>query len=454
MNAEAFWGQFPEIDEESEKFWAQFDDSDSQDDSFDYEQFWSQFPEGKSIFGGELSQESLPDSLKRNVSRLSADVISGIGGLPGDLAALATLGGSKLLSLTQPKEKRDEFVSTIWEGVPHLATSGEIRSALDPLIYGTGEPQNKFEELLSTVATETPGFSLGGYGSVARRVAKGGLLSSLGEGAKDTAEFLGADTDTANLAKIGTIGFSSLVRPGSMRKEYGRLYKKADDLLAKSPGSYAHIGELDQSLAQIEHQFRKGVDVKGGFARLDPEKAELLDWIDSIRSKMVGNIMPVDELRAFKRSLNRRITPLIKKGGKDVRGPLRMLKKINHDIEKSIEAYGKNNPEFLKAHKDANAIYAGIEKGNRVADTIKAAGKKVGADPKFMAFLLFSHPKAAAVGGALYTTAEALRFAERFSANPAMRRYYGKMLQAAAKEDSQAVSRYLQKLVEENEKTQ
>jgi hypothetical protein len=365
----------------------------------------------------------------RHLSRIASRVVETIGGSVGDIESLIQSGifaGLEKLTGMKADEKVREQAKQ-----DRLPTSGELKKFSQEATKGFTTPQNKLEETGDEFA-ETIASLLG---PMKFRKALGvGVAASL---AKEGLKVAGTSEGTQEVGKLGTMFLSSMYNPGGAMKYANNLYNRAD-ALSRGASVQSHVSQ--GHLVNLLNDLKKGVTTT--------EKNSVIKPIEDLlkKYKQGGKIL-VHDLTAAKRDIH-----AIMKDPETLKGSKKLLKSVGHEIDEAIKPYERINPSFSKVYRPANEIFGAVAEGNKAANLIhKVAGHKsiLGA---VVAEMAIGHPEylmptLATYGGTL-ATAKTFDFFSRLKKSPELRKYYGKAIEAAIKEDGLSLRKYSNKIDE------
>ena len=384
------------------------------------------------------TEESTLAYLGRGAVRVASRLGEMALGLPEDLRQLA--GGIGIKAAEAITGKEAPFTRQQLAKGQVLSSSSDIRKELAERTEGYTEPQTPGEEKADEFLTDVALLGLPIKGKIPFQRAIGTAIA--GHLAKEgVAKFGGAET-TQDLAKLGAFFTAGLVRgPGAANKYVNSLYKERNDLLPSGADVDATV--LNRSLSSLKTNLEKGV----------PGTAEnaVLKYVDTLLQKTQGGRIAVDELTAVKPQINARISELVSKEGIKRKDARQKFKVLGNDIEKTIEAYGKTNPEFLKLHKNANQAYGAIEESKKVSQFIREHvpnANKLAVGLALETYALGATAAVKTLGGAAvgYGSLKGMELISRINNSPVLRKYYLGVLENAMKENAAATAGNLRAL--------
>lgn len=271
-----------------------------------------------------------------------------------------------------------------------------------------------------------------------------------GQAAKETAKRFKVGEEGQEAAKITGIIVSSLIDPKSAVKHVNGLYDLARS--NRPVNAVVKAGNLRNASNALETSLKKG-----GTA---PSKTKTLEKLKEIKGKIKNNNIEVDELESFKRTLNELRSALYEEFKSDKIGrksAKRNLDNVSKVIDDALTEYGKANPSWEKYYRPANEAFGAIEQSKKISNFIKKHAN-VAAPTSGGALILESifggglPVKTAAIGGIGTVALKGAELMARIMKSKTLRNHYLNVLGAAAKEDATALSRNLQKLIDDSEK--
>lgn len=341
-------------------------------------------------------------------------------------------------------EKAAEFISP--KGAP---SEEELKNLSQNITGGFTKPQDAGEEFADEIVSDFTSSIMGGPGKTV--AAKG--LKTLGQivlanAAKYGAKEAGSGVLGQNVAKFGTLLTTSMFDPKGAKKYVDSLYKQRDSAIPK--GTIIPTSSIINSIESVEQQLTKGIGT--------PAKSALKTPLADLKQKVAGGHAEVEELLEIKKNLNEHRAGLIAQnrlsGGKDsaIKKELNLFNELSNGVEKSLEEYGRHNPEFYKLHKMANEAHSGIQESKFISNFVqklaspkstKLRGALEFTDEGLAAASLLFSPTAAITG---YAALKGTALAHRFMTNPTLRKFYLGALEGAAKQHGSTVVRNMNKL--------
>lgn len=362
----------------------------------------------------------------RHATRIGSRIAETIGGIPGDISSLIQSGifsgiekfsGKKVPEEVRERTKKDR-----------LPTSHELKELSESYTKGFTSAQGPTEKAIDEFAETVTGL----LGPMKFRKALGIGLGSTA--AKKGLETLGIGEGGQEAGKLGTMFLLSTINPKGALKYSNSQYEKANQL---ARGASIKSSGLENSLKSLSQALEEGLTTQKKTSVKNPAR-ELLGKINNGKIK-------VSELTAAKRDINDLIgEPQTLKGARKLLGSLGKM------VDNAIKPYEKINPEFSKVYRPANEIYGAIQQGNKASNFMKSVlGTKsiLGAT---LAEAALGHPEyiipTAAGATAALGSARTVDFFTRLGKSKELRKFYGKALTAAAKEDAPALRLYADKI--------
>lgn len=403
----------------------------------------------------EVSESPSPNVL-RHLARSGARAVESIGGIGGDLQGVIEGGVDKLGKiLGVPEEVRTKGAQIGRKLTPLGAapTSDEIREKVSRPLGGEFlEPQSKGEEFADEIVGDAAQLLLPikgkiPFGKKLLTHTLRGLGTAAGANvASSVAGALGADEKGKTATKLGSMLLMGALGRGNPKKYVGNLYKEAEEAIQGAPRVPAH--DLRARLRPLERDLQKGLKA--------PSEKAVLSKIKELNKKMARGTIGIDELWASKRSLNEEMAKaLFESPSKGAKARAKNLfKKVNKELNNELNEYGKTNPKFQNAYKNAEEGFAALAQsevlGNFIRNNAKYSPNSILLYPLVHAF-----PGASVAGAAGGATAyKGAQLAYRLAKSQALRNHYKNVLKAAAQGNSGAMNRSLKKMDEELMKKQ
>ncbi len=418
------------------------------------------------------SEESFLGTLGRGALRTGARAAESIVGAPGDINSLvSTLTGGVVPQVLPSSQTIRENVTKPLTGEylePQGSTEGffdELVGALAPMIAGgpigsVAKAAGKVPGIakgVSSLVKNAPKLAKGAeiagkalYGSTPLKRAL--PIAGAGIGAGKTAGALGAPEWAQGLASLGASGAASLLSHAggtkSIHKAALEQYNLADSLIESLPRDKksVSISPIRGSLDALRKDLSRG----------NPGAVEkqIVQYIDSIENKAKRGRIPIEELVALKRQLNRDIGDPAK-----LHGVEKLLGSVKNKVTDLIHnEYGKTNPEFSRAIKTGDELFAGVQRAKQASSFLDKHANLKMVLPLGI-YSLLTNPvgtaKAAAVGVPLIAASGAASRGISYLRNPSIRKYYKGFLDAASKDSLPAATiaaKNLKKVVDRAEK--
>lgn len=395
-----------------------------------------------------LPEEPKPNSLNaESIHRLPAQALksaaSSIAGFPGDLASLPYAGTNKLVTALGGENVPYEE-SFLGKALPTSETLSKGIEKDVPYL----KPKNKVEQFVGDVVGDATSLFIPG-----KAIAKAGLrgtsalksfATSLGaNSAGDFVSDITGDPQKGAYTKMGTMFLLSALNKPKVQKEIGDLYKKADDLLPKD--AIVSTRHLEKDLTGLKDRILQG----RGAQDLAPSEKFVIDEADKILRQIDLGEANVNTLKAGLRSLNENLTKTVYEApDKATRTRARSLAtQINRSVNNTLAEYGKENPEWYKAHKGASEAFGTLAQSNFLSNYIKNNLK----DLPIGAHLLHALGITSGAAGGIvpYQSAKILY---RISKSPELAKHYARVVSSASSENAPLMRKELVKLDEELKK--
>ena len=374
-------------------------------------------------------EEQLPSTALRNVTRggvkaltsaatLPLDVASGLasveGGIENSLGkAMSNLGLGSIAGEQLPPMSLPSWFPTS-SGIEQTIKS-PIQKMLPPgYLEPQGPKEQKFDSFVSDVVSlATP---MGPLKSLP--LGRSMIASGLGQFAKWLAEEKGIGEAGQEGVKLGTMVLASTMGIGGLKEHMKNLYAKAEASIPE--GATVNVRQLDPVFTKVRKVIQKGAETES--------KEFMNKHINALESKIINGKIPVDEAWQFKRDFNEIIG-----GKKKLTGVAKYLPEINHELKKSLEAYGKTNKAFGTAFSAGDDIY----KASAISRFLEKAINPTTLSAETVGLLMKGHGvigTAMKVGGTALIP-QAVKGFEILKNSPAARHYYGNVISQAAKKN-------------------
>lgn len=413
---------------------------------------WDQFLVKDSPAEDKWSQfavESPTGQVKRHLLRSGAragEMLLGLGGeireAPGNLMRF----GEKLITgKVTPESKFESFVKKVIfpPAISGLPTSSEVREKLTKPLSGEYlEPRTKGEELSDEVVQDLTALMIPIKGRIPFMRALGSEVAA--QSLKQGIKLGGGSEETQELAKLGGFFLGNVLSQPKVKAYKDALYKKANSLRPEYASTDAL--NLESDLNTLKTHLKRG-----GTAT---SKTKALEKIDEVLGKIEGEEISVVELEEFKKTINEARSGLYQEAGLDKKGKRlakRNLDDVSKSIDKTLAGYGKENPEWFKSYKEANAAHAAIEQSKKMSKFIWGVGKKFGIPVAMLELFGLHAAPGLALGaikgvGLLGGGVKSAEFLTRVLAKPALRKHYLNVLKNAGHENVRITIKDLDRL--------
>lgn len=384
-------------------------------------------------------------------------ILPKIAGFPGDLyRTIKYFVGPKSEEEERAKDEELPFTArgakNLLESLP---TSSELTQKFDVATEGQYLPKSKGQERFQEI-TGDASLLIGGPSGIARRGLMRGVIRPIGAavagtGAREIAESAGLGEKGQAAAKLGAMLFTSVYSPGASARYRDQLYETAANLRGND---VTNAATLERSLLQLENELTSGLGTRAA------TKSPVLADIEAARQNIRNGQISLEDLEALKRDINtarstRVYEPEIR--GRPARRELkRNYDRLSHVIDETVNQYGQQNPEYLQIYNEAKLAHGGILASENARNFIRNVFRKAPVTPMMAATLNYAYPGAlmkGVIGAGLANPAlRGYQFAHRLTLNPALRRNYTNLMQAALREDAKGVIKYTKELTDEFEK--
>lgn len=413
----------------------------------------------ESIQDNEFSEEdlnpseSLFDSLVRHTKRIGSRASEVVVGFPGDILSIANTIAVKPITKAITGKAGLEYEKLPISG--YLPTSSKLKET------SIEKPKSTWESIGDEIVEDVIGFLIptgkiktgaGMLVSLGKQVMKGLGLAVGGQAVKESAKKIGVSEENANYLKGGSMVMGSILHGAGWKgadKHKSSLYSKANSLKAKD--AQVQAKGLKAKLASLEKNLLKG-------SKTDPTRTRSLSLIKETKQKIKRGKISVDELEEMKKSVNVERGKFNKELGKTGRvAEKRNIDNVSHALNEGLSEYGKANPKWYKAYKNADSVHAAIENSKRVTNFIDAhlgwiAQKgMIGLASQVAGGYAHAIPKTVALGAAALGGTKIFETVLR-AKNPLLRKYYFDIIGNAAKENAVNMNRSYQKFHKELKK--
>lgn len=407
------------------------------------------------------SEENLGAGITRNVARQASNVSTRAIGLPGDIFSLINEYIARPVSKLAGQEDLPYEQTALGKVLP---TTEFHRKGVESVTGEYLKPQNDVEKFVDDVVEDTallftPGGKLAKSGKLlkgSRQVPKN-FYASLGANlaGEGVSQATGRE-DLGSLAKIGSLGFLSLIDKPSAVKQVGELYGKAEKAIP--PGAMANAKKMEVNLDHLKNKVLSGRPSSS----LAPSEKFVVDEIDKVLPMIKSGEIDVNTAWALKRSLNENLAKSVfdipYKNRKRAKA---LATQINGQLRDTLDQYGKKNREFGVSFKGADEAFGTIARSEFIKNWI---GENVRGTPLTHGLMHLLGSSAVtsipgAIGKITGSTAlgiagssvipvayQATKLGYQIAKSPTLRKIYADIIKAAAKEDVVSFNKYLKKL--------
>ncbi len=300
------------------------------------------------------------------------------------------------------------------------------------------KPKNKVEKFASDLGTDAAELYLPGKALKAGQYALSPLkslgISIVGNGLGEATTQYTGDQSKGDLVKNGSMLALSLFSKPKAEAIAGQEYAKAQKLLPATATEKAT--KLETKLNDLKNTVLKGRQP----GDLSASEKFTLDEADKVLRQIKNGEVNIDTLVAAKRSLNENLQKFIfETPDKTAKaGARKLASSIVGDIKDTLEDYGKTNPEWLKLQKGADQAFGSIQQSNRISRYLEPFLK---GRPEGIAHILGGAATLGAnlISGPLavgsFAGYQGVKLLQRVWQSPVLRRHYGQVISAAAKEN-------------------
>lgn len=386
---------------------------------------WSQYsvkPKEKEIIPEE---ETLGSKILSGTTKTLARGLEGVYGLPGDIESFARP------FIASGQEGKGGLVGKLSEK-RIFPTSSELRELSKESLKGQLEPSNETERVIGEFGQDyvfTPG---GPWKKIA--------LAGLGVGTQEAVKAFGGTEDEQSKAKAAATFLGNFIGKKNVKDYYKNQYTKASR--AMNPKEVLDSKRLHTALTHLENNMKKGVSI--------PSKDPGFKVISELKEKAASGNIHVKELDAAFHNINEYLFDKKNLPPKAERWLQKTKKMVGHELKR----YGKKNPKYLEAFKNANDAYAGLAQSQKASNFIhnwKKSAAALGATGLLAEYII--HGKDATIEKtgkltAAYGVVKGYELINRIFQNKTLFHYYTKALGAAAKENAGQFAHNLSKLDE------
>lgn len=373
-------------------------------------------------------------------SQLGSSAVSAALGAPGDvLSLLNTLAAAPITKHVLGKQPVPYEQTPIGKLLPTTETH---KKRFQESTGGYLAPQNDYEKFANDILTDTASLFLPGKaltkiaGPQSLNLARS-FVTSLGANlAEEGVEQWTRDKGKAGLAKVGSMFLlSTLLGRPKAREFVTDLYKQAD--AAVPEGATVSAETLSDSLSRLRTKMTQGTQA--------PSEKFVVDEIDSVLRHVKDGRIPIDNLRASKRSINEKLSKVLFETPRksDQARARNLAKTITKQLDNELVRYGRINPQFGKPFEAAEEGFASLAQSNFLSNAIE---KNIRYTPLTAHLLdIFG----GGIGGTLAAGAvpyQASKLLYQVYKSPTLRRHYMNTLRAAAQQDAPLLNKELKLL--------
>lgn len=389
-------------------------------------------------------EESTPEYLLRQGSRLSSRALESIGSIPH-----VSYDILKMISNAVPEQVKtglkqavpgigliSGLTSLVGENAPSQESIRKTIGQLAP--EGYLEPQTEREKVADEIASDVASLMipLGPLKAVKPLKALG--IAGASNIASYLSKNLGASEKTQTGVKLGTMLLTSLGMGPSLKNKAEQLYKVAEESII--PGEKIPATSIRDTLKKITKDYTtKGLSKSAG--KVDVERV-----LDEVNSFIHDDKIGLHDLWSIKKDMN----DAIAKVGFNTKGGIEL--KI---LEEEMKSALKNSPNkaFSSALSAADEIYGGVQRAKNINDFVKGlVNNKVFGGTALYTLLhdpanaIPNMMKVAGGGAAILGGIHSKEIISNILKNPSIRNEYMAMINAAVKENSRLVIRHAKKL--------
>lgn len=420
------------------------------------------------LFNDIQAKHEQPKSEKEDIARQAAQygarALETLAGLPGNLKKAFTQTRDMLAESLKdfiPKE-----VGSIQDinkafGVPaekswenlffNPPTSSELRKEVTPKIAEAAgkesqffEPQSDWERFAGDFTQDLISSFIGpSQANLAVRIGAPVVGNLVKEGLK----YFGAEEETAEKAKLGTMLATSLAGMSNPGKFASERIGQAKNLVPDT--ATVHVGGLANNLLPLYNRLTRGLNV--------PSKSRALQGMRELADQVQNNRLNFRSLLDSRDNINEWIAEA---GGWDIPGPirretLRNLNELKSGVIRSINDNMHRFPQAEALYRSGYEASAVNHQSNAISNFIEQNfGKKatsIGAKLLFpgivggAAFL----PKTAAVGAASYPLYKTGQVLYRVAKSPTLAGYYANVIRGSMSQNIPLMVKSLDRLDKE-----
>lgn len=396
-------------------------------------------------------QDGLPKRFGKKVGRGAGRTVArateAVLGLPGDVRDFVQGLGQKGLSYIIGEEKAakaGEFGKKVqsFTGAGLLPTSREIRENVTQYLTKEGlEPQTPGEEVYDEFIGDLATLALPIKAKIPFARAIGtAVFGNLG---KEMVKELGIGEKGQTATKLGIMLIYGALGRGGARNYVSDLHKEAAELIPKDATIDGR--KLITNLDKMQSILKKG--------GITPSKSPTLSLSRQLINKIQksGGELPVDELPAFRRSINEM------RFDKNLNPKARFhLNRFDDVVSNQLLEYGKENPAFLNKYRAANLGSAGLAQSNKIAQAIskKVDITRLSPDTLLLLGLHMPNPGLLAGIGVTAIGAKGAQIAKRLTTNKVLQKYYTNVVKSSLEGNTATMVRNVEGLDREMRKTE
>ncbi len=373
-------------------------------------------------------------STTRNIARTVARAGEAALGAPGDIASgLLGIGefAAKKLGATKPTvfEQARKIIPTS-ETVKKYGTDTIAKY----LPEGYLEPQGTYEKLADELVGDFVSFITPAVGPLKLGAKTAAKIAGAGSAAKFGAQKLDLGEGAQEGVKLGAMLATSFAGQPRLNAYKNSLYDAARENLPE--GAKVSAIELKLAIRKVEHAATLG--------HISAAEKEALDYLRSVEDKITQNKVPLESVWQLKKDLNEMAFKSSRLA--ETKAAQQILRPVKEALAKTIEGARSEYPAFVNNLSAADEIHRAINSsgpmGQFLRDNINFDALK---SPLTSALLggayyaglpVLKTGVGAAVGKELYLAGEA------FLKSPEVRKYYGRTVQAALKQNATQTKKF------------
>lgn len=391
----------------------------------------------------------------RQFNRLAAEGVERVLSAPravGDF--LQQLVPEKALKAGASKIGLGEGAEALIEGVkkysPHkLFPTKEQAHGLTKKIFGEQlEPKNEAERISQEMFGDFIDLALPGSIGKGAKLLRPALTSIGANLAKEGVGLAGGSESQKEWAKLGVLGISAFIHPKAAENYYNKQFNLARE--ARPKGATVRSPRLTQDVNTIEQELQRGGS--------ETWKTKLQTKLNEIKGSLSGDYIEVEDLEAYKRSLNNIISELFAErnvGKTGIKSARRYVNKIAKSIDGALTDYGKVNPTWESYYRPANEAFGAVQQSKKASNWIMKNIKKLGLSHAGATALMtyLAGPaglvKGAAAAAATVPTIKVAETITQIFKSPKLRKNFFDLYKGAVAENATAASRAAKELEKE-----